>query len=67
MTSPLHTSSPWDDARDGAFFSLTAHLCSPAFCAGASALLASYDDEPAPATRARQTAPTHPRTTAFAA
>jgi hypothetical protein len=36
----------WDDARDARFFTVTARLFSPAFCLGASVLLASYDDEP---------------------
>ena len=40
--------STWDDARDGAFFRLTARLFSPAFCAGAGVLLGSYDDEQVP-------------------
>jgi hypothetical protein len=39
----------WDDARDGAFFTLTARLFPPAFCAGAGVLLASYDDLQSPA------------------
>lgn len=35
----------WDDARDPAFFRLTAGLFSPDACLGMSVLLASYDDE----------------------
>ena len=37
----------WDDARDVPFFRATARLFPPAFCLGATVLLASYDDEPA--------------------
>ena len=36
----------WDDARDPAFFRITANLFRPEVCLGASVLLASYDDEP---------------------
>ena len=50
----------WDDARDEAFFRITAHLLTPDVCLGATVLLASYDDEvgarhldPAPAVAAR--------------
>lgn len=43
----------WDDDRDNTFFRITGALFSHSFLAGASALLASYDDEvpasPAPA------------------
>ena len=39
----------WDQARDGAFFRVTAGFFDTAFCAGASVLLASYDDECVPA------------------
>jgi len=41
----------WSDERDVAFFRITSRVFPPAFLAGASALLASYDpaDEP-PAT-----------------
>ncbi|HSP38894.1 MAG TPA: hypothetical protein VLR26_14205 [Frankiaceae bacterium] len=34
----------WDDARDGQFYRMVADLFPPAFLAGASALLASYDE-----------------------
>jgi hypothetical protein len=34
----------WDDARDSAFFRITARLFSPAFCLGAGVRLASNDD-----------------------
>jgi hypothetical protein len=37
----------WDDARDEAFFRLTAPLFEPAFCYGASVLLATYDADDA--------------------
>ncbi len=37
----------WDDERDTAFFRITSRLFSATYAAGASALLASYDDEPA--------------------
>jgi len=37
----------WDAARDDAFFRITAPLFAAAFTAGATVLLASYDDEPA--------------------
>lgn len=33
----------WSDERDGAFFHLVANLFRPAFLAGATVLLASYD------------------------
>jgi hypothetical protein len=33
----------WDDERDGQFFHLTASVFPPAFCCGATVLLASYD------------------------
>jgi hypothetical protein len=39
----------WDLDRDATFFAITSRLFSPAFLAGASILLASYD-EPALAT-----------------
>ena len=35
----------WDEARDIPFFRVTARLFSSAFCAGATVLLASYDDD----------------------
>ncbi len=41
--------SSWDDARDGAFYRIVADLFPPAFLAGATVLLASYDDEHAAA------------------
>ena len=34
----------WDAARDVPFFQITARLFDPAFCLGASVLLATYDD-----------------------
>ncbi len=40
----------WDDDRDSRFFRITGDVFSHAFLAGASALLASYDDEPVEAT-----------------
>lgn len=36
----------WDDARDTAFFAVAARLFSPAFAAGSTVLLGSYDVEP---------------------
>ena len=43
----------WDDARDPAFFRITASLFAPDACLGMSVLLASYDEPvalaPAPA------------------
>ena len=36
----------WDDVRDAAFFTMASRLFSPAFAAGATVLLASYDVEP---------------------
>lgn len=39
----------WDDDRDSTFFRITGDLFSHEFLAGASALLASYDDEVMPA------------------
>jgi len=48
MTNPTATvgiaPANWDDARDAAFFRITAPLFDGAFCAGATVLLASYDD-----------------------
>ena len=38
----------WDDARDTAFFTLTARLFSPATALAMTVLLASYDDDAAP-------------------
>ena len=38
----------WDDTRDLPFFRITDHVFSPAFCFGASVLLASYDDSLCP-------------------
>lgn len=45
LTDTLPTT--WDDARDGAFFRMTADLFGASFTAGAGVLLASYDDEDA--------------------
>ena len=36
----------WNEERDLPFFRVSAGLFSPAFCFGASVLLASYDDHP---------------------
>ena len=47
----------WDDARDPAFFRITASLFAPDACLGMSVLLASYDDEQV----APPTAPAAPR------
>ena len=47
----------WDDARDAAFFRITASLFAPDACLGMSVLLASYDDERS----VPQTAPPAPR------
>jgi hypothetical protein len=44
----------WDDTRDGPFFAITSREFSPAFAAGASALLASYDE---PAVEPAETRP----------
>jgi hypothetical protein len=35
----------WDSERDVAFFRVTAAMFTPSFCYGASALLASYDED----------------------
>ena len=43
-----HLPQSWDDARDTAFFSITARLFTPAATLGMTVLLASYDDDPAP-------------------
>ncbi len=53
----------WDDARDIPFFRITAHLFTPAFCLGATALLASYDDQ-APDTAQHRLARAHAEQTA---
>lgn len=42
-TPPEQIPTTWSDERDGAFFHLVRHLLSPAFLAGATVLLASYD------------------------
>ena len=42
----------WDDARDLAFFRITAGLFDWDFCFGASVLLAANDDEAVPAPQA---------------
>jgi hypothetical protein len=46
----------WDEERDGRFFRLTASLFPSEFCAGAGALLASYDRDEAIETAAPATA-----------
>jgi hypothetical protein len=46
----------WDDERDTAFFRLMTNLFSPSYAAGASALLASYDDA-VPASAVEPSAP----------
>ena len=53
----------WDDARDVPFFRITADLFPPAFCMGASVLLASYDDDAAlhPTVTGRQVSDVAPR------
>jgi hypothetical protein len=38
----------WDDEHDGVFFAVTSRLFNTSFLAGASVLLGSYDDDPAP-------------------
>ena len=43
LNESLYTT--WDDVRDGEFYRIVADLFCPAFLAGASALLASYDDD----------------------
>ena len=53
--------SAWDDERDGVFFAITSRLFDASFLAGASVLLASYDEDAAPtrATPARSDADEH--------
>jgi hypothetical protein len=43
--SSTHIPQVWDEARDEAFFRLTALLFDPSFSYGAGVLLASYDPE----------------------
>ena len=52
----------WDDERDGQFFHVTASLFTPAYCYGASTLLASYDpdDEFAAAASVADVTPAQP-------
>lgn len=47
MNSTESIPQVWDDERDGQFFGITASLFTPAYCYGASVLLASYDPEDA--------------------
>ena len=47
MNSTESIPQVWDDERDGQFFHITASLFTPAYCCGASVLLASYDPEDA--------------------
>ena len=47
------TRSDWDDRRGGALFRLTAQVFPPSFCAGASVLLGSYDEQVPPVLPAR--------------
>jgi hypothetical protein len=47
MTTLERVPDTWDSDRDEPFFRITARLLPGAFVAAASALLASYDDEPA--------------------
>ena len=50
MSTTRHESVPelWLEERDVPFFKLTARFFSPAFLAGASVLLASYDPDEVP-------------------
>lgn len=43
MTPSEQVPHSWDEARDTAFFTLTARHFTPAFAAAATVLLASYD------------------------
>ena len=47
----------WDDERDTPFFRIVAHLFTPQFCQGASALLSSYDADPGRPDRSGALAP----------
>ena len=51
----------WDDARDTAFFRMTAGLLPPDVCLGATVLLASYDEEPVAAPPTPAVSPAGPR------
>lgn len=57
MTSFESVPDTWDDARDTAFFTVAARLFSPAFAAGSSVLLGSYDVEPQDAQAGMNAAP----------
>jgi hypothetical protein len=71
MKASIHEAIPtvWVEARDIPFFRLVRNVFTPAFLAGASVLLASYDDidEAAPVTECHRIAeqPTDPWSDTF--
>ena len=57
MTSTEQVPTTWDTDRDEPFFRLVAHVLPCSVLEAASSLLASYDDEVAPAAPAPVAAP----------
>ena len=53
MTTLERVPETWDADRDEQFFRITARLLPRALVEAASALLAGYDDEPAPSSHSR--------------